>query len=652
MNIVIEPNDLTAGYSTVPLKVTDTNIVDADKFRYEFIINLVDNERTITDFAPLIWEGELAVQLQIGSNTNYSVGDEVLLDDLNNSGLYTGYYFVRGLQGSDRIIINLKPDLPFGVNSARLYKVIRWTFPPINKSAQLDLRDVLKDKLSHNTYQAVSTLSGIDYITIEDGAQFAAPDTRYDYKLLIGKLTQNVEWNFSEVYNGRTYDSNFTNRVALKGSGVPPFQIGESINLELDQFIWPYLDNFFVTGNVGYTSSVPHWLTPGQQIQVAGQVTNPSYNGVNRVESVITPTLIRTDRGWISNTPTEGGFITYEFRPNWNGQVRVTNVVQDSPNWVAITDINIAANDPLNFTNNPTLDYVETGGKLVKTIPAIDPVVERSAPKWTYSFRVKDTDWTPNFIQQYVIDNQSPKRFSTVVNHRATISKSAKAYLLTHINPVLSWNLLTNIKYTTYDGSNTQLDEFTLTISNHGNDYYIPMGLSSVAGTASLNDVAWYKIQGFDGTTARTQPIEFKIKDCATYEEYNVIWKDAYGSWLSYPFTLINRKAQEANRQNYYKEEGVWDELQFNHFDFDRGETNYHTDIITRWSLNTDWVPEKDNYIIEDMFGSAEHFLQTPEGKVISINMESNEILYGSGDYDGVFQYNIIVKESKKEFRK
>jgi hypothetical protein len=650
MNIVIEPNDLSAAYSTVPFKINDLNITDLDKFRYEFIINLADTETTISAFNAIIFNGELCTELVVSSNTGYKIGDEVLIDDFNNE-VYSGYFFVKGLL-SNRVVIDLQPDLPYGTDPARLYRVLRWTLPPIDKAAKLDIGKVLKDKVSHNTYESVTTMAGIDYIGLESGVQFAAPDTRYAYRLLAGRLTKDTEWSFGEIYNGRFYDTNFTDRVAFKGSGVPPFNIGETINLELDQYVWNYLDNFFITGNVGYTSSNVHWLRPGQQIQVAGQITNPSYNGPNRVESVPTTTSIRTDRGWIQNTPTEGGFITYDLRPEWNGGVRITNIVQDSPNWVAVTNIIIPSADPLSFANNPTLVPIISGGKLIRTQPAIDPVVVRSAPKWTYSFRVKDSDWTQNFMTNYVIDNQTPKRFSTIVNHRATISKSAKAYLLTHINPVLNWNLLTNIKYTTYDSTNTQLDEFTLTITNKGNDYYIPMGLSSVAGTASIDNVAWYKIQGFDGTTARTQPVQFKIKDCAQYDEYNVIWKDAYGSWLSYPFTLVNRKAQEANRQNYYKEEGVWDELQFNHFNYDRGETNYHTDIVTKWSLNTDWVPEADNYMIEDMFGSPEHFLQTPEGDVISINMESNEILYGDEDYDGVFQYNIIVKESKKEFRK
>ena len=141
--------------------------------------------------------------------------------------------------------------------------------------------------------------------------------------------------------------------------------------------------------------------------------------------------------------------------------------------------------------------------------------------------------------------------------------------------------------------------------------------------------------------------------DCSRYDIYHLMWKDKYGSWLSYPLKYISKDITEFERKTYYQKEGNWD-LTNNTFGYDsynRGEKSYYNRSRDKIVLNSGWIAEFENELIKDMMGSSEVYVQKPDGSLIGATITNKELEFKKSQSDYLWQYQFEINLSYNEIR-
>jgi len=552
------------------------------------IINIADLEKTISNMNLTTFNGEVVSRIILDSTTGLKVGDELLIGQ--------EYVLIKDIESGTDIITNEVRN-----TASTSFRILKWVIQP---DYEINLSDTLSNRVEDNELVPFTASQ--------------MPGFRYEFRLISGEVNKKNEWSFFRVQNAQLIGQ--PNLVSFLGADQPLFQIGDQINIQMDPFIWEYADNIFASGNVGFTSSNDHYLREGDDIFVRDQITHPQYNGPTKVREVLTSNSIRTFKSWASSTPAEAGIITYQLRPEWNKKATVVDIFQDSPNWFVVFDIDIVPGDP--FYN--TSDFADLNGELIDQRPNIIPNIAQSTLKRAYA--TDEEDMVP------IVNG----KLSTIINNRVPISKSGRTHLAVHVAPPLDWDFIPAFDYSFYDKSGALIGTFSQTVINNGNDYYIPVAIEDLGVTFS--NIDWYSIESNTGVPLLDNYLEFDVYDCNQYSEWNLIWRDEKGSYLSYPFDLITKEATEVERSKWYKK-GV-------------GEIDFDTQSFNFYSLASNWVEEENNYLFKSMFKSPQHFLKKPDGDVIRVSMVIDQIEWGSRENDDIFQYNIIVKESKKEKRK
>jgi hypothetical protein len=518
------------------------------------------------------------------------------------------YCFVLHVDGTT--IFTTRFDFnPSTINGTSIFRVLKWTAPLINNEVNIDLSDSLSNRVEDNRQ------------IVYDGIQ--GPASRYEFRVISGEVFKETKWDFTRLQNGRLLA--FNDKVALRGPQEPPFSVGDLVNIEMDPFVWSYNDNFFVANKVGYTGTLRHWARGGEQIIVTGQITNPQYNGPTRIDSVIANNQIKTTTNWAGSTPAEGGQIAYALRPEWNIRAKIISVFLDSPNWYLVFDIDIPVDDPFWGSSS---NWTNIKGSVIDPKPLVIPNVEQSSLKRAYSSHQTNMNIDMDGFSSIVKENGQPRK--------APISRNGRNMMVVHLQPFLSWNWNSQYIFRFYDGSDTLVQTYTMNTQNNGNDYYIPVAIEDLPVSVPMT-AKYYTINAVqNGSELSTPEAIFELTDCSSYKEWNLIWRDERGSYLSYPFDLISSEATSTERNKWYAEDG---------------EEDYFVKSFNFYSLSSNWIEEEYNYMFKDMLKSPQHFLKKPDGEIIKVSLQTSDIEWGSREKDGVFQYNVALKESKKETR-
>ena len=164
-------------------------------------------------------------------------------------------------------------------------------------------------------------------------------------------------------------------------------------------------------------------------------------------------------------------------------------------------------------------------------------------------------------------------------------------------------------------------------------------------------DVGFPTVSELVGTIAGrfvavSECVAFEVDSCSPYENWNVMFKDAKGSWVSYPFKLVSRDLLEVERGNFYKQEPI-----FNVQDFDRGEKSFMTRSRDKVQLTTDWVIDRRNYIIKDLFKSASVYVQEPSGRFYAAMIEETEMEVRKDINEMIHNYELTFRLSRQNWR-
>jgi hypothetical protein len=222
--------------------------------------------------------------------------------------------------------------------------------------------------------------------------------------------------------------------------------------------------------------------------------------------------------------------------------------------------------------------------------------------------------------------------------------------------------------YEFYNSSGGALGTLRVPKASSGQtDFYAPIGLEQVGG-ATYTDITGtfssysgsvnsYKVYAYDATSIstqvpRTNEIYFKINpDCSMYEMYHIMWKDSYGSFVSYPFIYMSRDNISVDRKTYYKQNGNWENNTFGYLDYDKGEKNFYSKSRKSLVLNSGWLYQFETALMEDLMQSSSVYVQTPDNRLFQAHLNETELELYKNINEQLFSYTFNLRLSNNEYR-
>lgn len=640
------PNEYMAAYSAIPLKLYDTQYNDLSQYKY--IVNAVYDTVFATSATTASYLGNVYTLLVTSTAHNFTVGDTIILNDSPNNNLQTGYYNILEIPQPDQLIIDLFPTVLFVTFPIRLSRFYKWKLSPdLDGYGKLDMSNVMKDLVTQNL-----TGQTVDYCLTYDG-----PNTKKCFGLLCGYESQYVfEFEDNIFASGGTVG--FQNSTITSITGTP-FQVGQVIQIQQNPVAWLYTGITSSANGVRYSSNQTHSFLAGQQIQVQGQTTLTSYNGYTTVFNPVTTNYLTTPQTFVGSSTTPG-YIYGIPRPTYDTTATITSIYIDPTYGLVIqTDITWAGSS------------VPISGQITYPSNQLTSVINEYTDYdafCIYNAHVNRADYTVSFFDKYVVQNRS---FSG--NNISTLLENGTCY---RIEPnTIGWLLVHSATASLSDGmfyefSNSQgtvLGSVRIAKSlSTQTDFYAPIGLQQIGGSNYTNvsgtfssysgQVDSYVCYVYDIPIAsqvqRTNQICFKLNgDCSMYEIYHLMWKDQYGSFISYPFIYMSREFIESDKKTYYQQEGTWEYDTFGYDDYGVGEKTFYQRSRESFTLNSGWLYEFERNLIKDLMQSPSVYLQTPDNRLFNCHLDETKVELYKNINEMLFSYTFNVRTSNNEFR-
>ena len=461
---ITQPDKYMGAYSFVPLKVFDTDYNVSDNFKY--LIHICWDEVSITSEIGYIMGTNVFTKLTSSTPHNFSLGDNVFLDDVLNNNLYTGYYIIRKIVSSTEFVIDLTIEQPMGSSAYTTSRFIKYKFnPDLDGYAKVDLSNVLKDFVSQNL-----TGQTIDYALKYDGK-----DTRFDYKLVCGSEKRFVlEFEDNQFIGGAL---GFNNSTITNLADVP-FQIGDSIRVQQNLYGWEYLDNVFVGGYAGFSGLTNVPFRVAQSITVVGQETFPSYNGITIVSIIPSAKVLGTQKVWQGNSPVEPGVVYGIPRPEYNGVCIITDIYIDNVlGLVIVTDKSFTDSSPV------LPGYIEYADNRLSTLPNQITISGLSV----FNAHLNLNEYTITEYDKYVIQDRNfdLNNLSTIMNdnQKYRVEPNTIGFVLLHQGDD---SVSQGLGYSFYNTSNTLLGNLLFT--GITDDTYCTIGLGQISNMSGGNN--------------------------------------------------------------------------------------------------------------------------------------------------------------------
>ena len=194
----------------------------------------------------------------------------------------------------------------------------------------------------------------------------------------------------------------------------------------------------------------------------------------------------------------------------------------------------------------------------------------------------------------------------------------------------------TKIVYT----SAIQTADFTITgsVNTSGQITTYPIGPVE-AGFPLSGSYDSYTIQAKSGSTSIGESIKYEVVCAEKYPNIRVKWKNRYGQWDFFNFSMVNRQSFSVNRSLYEPQIGSWGGRTLSYENYDSSNINYLVDTAQAISVNTDWVSEDYNDIFKQLLVSDEIYWLYDEAGIRPITIKTPSITFKTGVNDKVIQY-------------
>lgn len=641
------PNQYMAAYSAIPLKLYDTQYDSSQQYKY--IVNAVYDTVSVTSATTVSFNGSIYTQVVCSSPHNFVAGDSIILDDSINNNLQTGYYNVLSVVSPTQLIIDLFPTVIFALYPIKLSKFFKWKLTPdLEGNGKLDMSNVMKDLVTQD-------LTGE---TVNYGLSYGGPNTRKCFGLLCGYESQYVfEFEDNIFTTGGTLG--FQNSTITNVNDVP-FQVGDLIQIQQNPVAWLYTGITPTVNGVRYSSSQTHSFLSGQQIQVQGQTTLTSYNGYTSVFNPVGLNFLTTQQQYVGAS-TVPGYIYGIPRPQYNTTATITGIYV-----IPIYGLVIQTNLAFQGSTVPVSGQITFPGNQLTSV--LNQYTNYSG-FCVYNAHINRPDYTVDAYDPYVIQTRavSENNISTLLNQSNCyrIESNTVGFLLSHTPPSgTSFN--TGMAYEFFNSAGSALGTVYIPKSELSQtDWYSPIGLGQISQSPYVNfsgtfssysgSVDSYNVYAYFAGGTLTQisnKICFKLNgDCSMYEVYHLMWKDQYGSFISYPFIYMSREFIESDKKTYYQQEGTWKDDTFGYEDYGVGEKTFYQRSRESFTLNSGWLYEFERDLIKDLMQSPSVYLQTPDNRLFNCHLDQPKVELFKNINEQLFSYTFTVRTSNNEFR-
>lgn len=407
------------------------------------------------------------------------------------------------------------------------------------------------------------------------------------------------------VENGITYDFNpeWNNwNIATNSFATYSVEFSEEFRFE-----WPFVDNFFSAGSVGFVGTTEPLFNIGDEIfvQQIATATEPSYSGIATIVSITQSGLtwsIVTNKPWVQSTPVNGGTITLA-----NFALNILSVT-------ASTGEQYAWNGVYPFLDFINYDY-------------IDYVPNTTAPY---------AEWLTNMPDNYEVGTDSRVWFLAYKN----ASNQQKDLMIEtnvgtfRITSVYSADVETepNKRLTMVGVGPYQLLTYTSSIINWSEPI-----INADTKTYSV----WTRNQI---TQQDTEKKIFKIKDyCSRYEKIQLIFMDKLGSFIPFTFNKVNRENRSMSRKTWGSNYGQYAPASnnWNYKSWDRGTRTLDTVVNEKVIVNSDWVNQITSDYLMELFESPEVYWVKEDGTTIAINITTTTFERKQTINDQIINYTL-----------
>lgn len=643
----LELNTYNAGYSNMPI------ILSSDKSSYKnfnYITNICYDMVRITGMDIYTVGTKIYTKIHTVGH-NFKKGDDVLI----YQGDYQGYYRIMEVVDINYVVIDLVLQQPYS-SMMCIAKYIKYQMPPnIDMQCNLDISNTIKDYVRSS---------------IEDSNEvLTAESTKFEFFLV-----------FSEQYE---YELEFEDNASISGNvgfyntsissltGIE-LTIGDTIIIEQDLYQWAYDDNIYVTGDeLGFTSSVAHSFEVGDDIIITGQITEPYYNGSTKVKQILSTYSISTWKTHSTSTPTEGGVILASIPPEYNSTAKITDIYIDG-----VLGLVILTDKPFARNTSPIGGKIRslTNSKILEIASLVSDVT------YAYSTRFDRIDYGGDFdstkMNRYIIGSGLTTEFSSIYTKTKDyrrIELDAKAFILAH-NDYAVYPFYMGAIFKFYTSEENLINDIVygtskIMSSPTSDDLYFPVGIYQLIDNSSRIDsvgfdlsmefdvVKYYTIEAVNISTSaiKSRRIIFKVNSSCngSLPVYNLMWRDAYGSFITFPFKYVAKKSTDVSKSSYYKREGNFSLSEFTLNGKDRGVSTYYSKSNTIYELTSDWVKDVDNMLFEDLIKSTEIYLQIPDqdNMLVPVILDNKNIEYKSENVDSLFMYSPKVIVAYNDYR-
>ena len=256
---------------------------------------------------------------------------------------------------------------------------------------------------------------------------------------------------------------------------------------------------------------------------------------------------------------------------------------------------------PDTYTIKTDKDYGDVSGSLEGgTITSILRLTSTSSVQLAYNGTRQYNERTTDFTDVYTT-NTTSSLFMT--NYNSTY----KPVFLTDyetISFILGTYSNNNIIVKTYDSSSNFISSYTHSVTSTSyfrKDFGIgPKNLELMSPGITLG-VKYYDVHiQYSGATV-SETRSYVINDnCSTYDNFRLIFLNRVGGWDYFNFTMDSKKSVKIKRTEYNKI------LDWDYSIGDRGKTILATKAEDSYTIESNWITEKDSIWLEELLTSPE----------------------------------------------
>ena len=130
--------------------------------------------------------------------------------------------------------------------------------------------------------------------------------------------------------------------------------------------------------------------------------------------------------------------------------------------------------------------------------------------------------------------------------------------------------------------------------------------------TAGTIQGGYYTVVARDSTPTnmtQTYTINLNCPSEKQYESVRLCWLNQWGAWDYYTFVLKSTKTINTSSTTYNQLHGTWNESKYRSYSHRGGKKTFRVNATESMTINTDYISEDDNTILEELINSPEIYM-------------------------------------------